>query len=312
MKKIFVAGHRGMVGSAILRNISKKNKIITVDKNKINLLNFEQTLIFFKKNKFDEVYICAAKVGGILANSNYPADFIYENLQIQNNCIISAFKTNVKKLLLLGSSCIYPKKTKIPIKEKYLLTGKLEKTNAAYAIAKIAGIKMCESFNKQYNTDFRAVMPTNLYGPNDNYDPNNSHVLAALLQKILFAKKNNKKIITIWGNGKPKREFLHVDDFAKGCLKIMTISKKKYLNICGDENQFINIGSSKEISIKDLAKLISKIINYRVKFKYDKKKPNGTMRKLMDSTKIHQLKWSPKISLKSGIKLVIKDIISNE
>jgi len=311
MKKIFIAGHKGMVGSAILRNISKKNKIITVDKNKINLLSFEQTLNLFKKNKFDEVYICAAKVGGILANSKYPADFIYENLQIQNNCIISAFKTKVKKLLFLGSSCIYPKKTKIPIKEKYLLTGKLEITNDAYAVAKIAGIKMCESFNKQYNTDYRAVMPTNLYGPNDNYDPNNSHVLAALLQKILFAKKNNKKIITIWGNGKPKREFLHVDDFAKGCLKIMTISKKKYLDICGDENQFINIGSSKEISIKYLAKLISKIINYKGKFKYDIKKPNGTMRKLMDSSKIHQLNWSPKISLKSGIKLIIKDLILN-
>jgi len=190
MKKIFIAGHKGMVGSAILRSISKKNRIFTVDKNKVNLLNFEKTYNYFKKNKFDQVYICAARAGGILANSKFPADFIYENLQIQNNCIVSAFKTKVKKLLFLGSSCIYPKEAKAPIKEINLLTGKLEKTNEAYAIAKIAGIKMCESFNNQYNTDYRAVMPTNLYGPNDNYDISNSHVLASLIKKILFAKKN--------------------------------------------------------------------------------------------------------------------------
>tara|TARA_Y100000768_G_scaffold376610_1_gene348895 strand:- start:622 stop:1572 length:951 start_codon:yes stop_codon:yes gene_type:complete len=312
MKKIFIAGHKGMVGSAILRNISKKNKIFTVEKNKINLLNFEQTYHFFKKNKFDQVYICAAKAGGILANTKYPADFIYENLQIQNNCIVSAFKTKVKKLLFLGSSCIYPKEAKSPIKEKNLLTGKLEKTNEAYAIAKIAGIKMCESFNNQYNTDYRAVMPTNLYGPNDNYDILNSHVLASLIKKILFAKKNKKKIVTIWGNGKAKREFLHVDDLAKACLKIMGISKKKYQEICGNENQFINVGSRKEINIKDLAILISDIVNYKCRFKYDKTKPNGTMRKLIDSSKIHLLNWQAKISIRSGIKLVINDLINNK
>ena len=306
MKKIFIAGHNGMVGSAILRNISKKNKIYVINKEKLNLLNFDSTYRYFKRYKFDHVYICAAKVGGILANSKYPADFIYENLQIQNNCIIAAFKTKVKKLLFLGSSCIYPKKTKIPIKEEYLLNGKLEKTNEAYAVAKIAGIKMCESFNRQFNTDFRAVMPTNLYGPNDNYDPNNSHVLAALIKKILVAKINKKKTVTIWGNGKAKREFLHVDDFAKACMIVMSVSKKKYLNICNNESQFINIGSGKEINVKSLAILISDILNYDGKFKYDRTKPNGTMRKLISSTKIRKLNWKPEISIRSGIKSVIK------
>ena len=298
-----------MVGSAIYRNISKKNKIIVAEKKKLNLLNLEKTNNFFKKHKFDHVYICAAKVGGILANSNYPADFIYDNLQIQNNCIKSAFNTKVKRLLFLGSSCIYPKKVKIPIKEKYLLTGKLEKTNDAYAIAKIAGIKMCQTFNRQYNTDFRAVMPTNLFGPNDNYNPSNSHVLAALIKKILFAKKQNKKKVIIWGNGKPKREFLHVDDFAKASIKVMSISKKNYQNICGEENHFLNVGYGKEINIKDLASLIANISNYKGKFVYDNSMPNGTMTKLIDSSKIFKLGWKPKISLKSGIESIIQELI---
>jgi len=312
MKKIFIAGHKGMVGSAILRNISKKNKIFVVDKRKLNFLDSIKTYNFFNKHKFDHVYLCAAKVGGILANTTYPADFIYENLQVQNNCIISAFRTKVKKLLFLGSSCIYPKEAKIPIKENYFLSGKLEKTNDAYAISKIAGIKMCQSFNKQYNTDYRAVMPTNLYGPNDNYHLINSHVLAALINKILSAKKNKKKTVTIWGDGTPKREFLHVDDFARACLKVMSISKKKYLKACKYENQFINIGSGKEISIKKLALLISEIVNYKGKFVYDKSKPNGTIRKLIDSSKINKLGWRPKISIKLGIKSVIEELMINE
>ena len=309
MKKIFIAGHKGMVGSSIYRNISKKNKVIVAEKKDLNLLNFDKTYNFFKKHKFDHIYICAAKVGGILANSKYPADFIYENLQVQNNCIISAFKTKVKKLLFLGSSCIYPKEAKIPIKEKYLLTGELEKTNDAYAIAKIAGIKMCQSFNKQYNTDFRAVMPTNLFGPNDNYNSSNSHVLAALTKKILTAKKQNKKTVSIWGNGKPKREFLHVDDFANASIKIMSISKKDYKKICGEENHFINVGYGKEINIKDLALLIAEISNYKGKFVYDNSMPNGTMRKLVDSSKMFKLGWKPKISLKSGIESIIRELI---
>ena len=309
MRKIFIAGHKGMVGSAVYRSILKKNRVIVAEKKHLNLLSFEKTYNFFKKHKFDQVYICAAKVGGILANSKYPADFIYENLQIQNNCIVSSFRTKVKKLLFLGSSCIYPREAKIPIKEKYLLSGKLEKTNDAYAVAKISGIKMCESFNKQYNTDFRAVMPTNLYGPNDNYDTSNSHVMAALIKKILNAKKNNKKTVTVWGDGRPKREFLHVDDFAKACFKIMSISKKKYFEICNKENYFINVGSGKEINIKDLAFLIADVVGYEGKFVFDRSKPNGTMRKLIDSSKIFKLKWKPQISLRSGIKLVLQELI---
>mgnify|MGYP000324216970 FL=1 len=307
MAKIFVAGHKGMVGSAIEKKLSKKNSIFTIDKKNLDLINYDQTLNFFKKNKFDYVYICAAKVGGIYSNLKYSADFIYQNLQIQNNCIISSYKTNVKRILFLGSSCIYPKKAKIPIKEDYLLTGSLEKTNEAYAISKIAGIKMCESFNNQYKTDFRAVMPTNLYGPNDNYDELDSHVFAALIKKIFFAKVKNKKKITIWGNGSPKREFLHTDDFADACIKIMKISKKNYFGIVGTNTQFINVGYGKDISIKMLAKLICNIIDYRGKIFYDHSKPNGTFRKLIDSSKIKKINWAPKISLTAGINSIIKE-----
>ena len=306
MAKIFVTGHKGMVGSAIIDKLSKLNKIYTTDKKKLNFLNQKKTLNYFKKNRFDQIYMCAAKVGGIHANSKYSADFIYENLQIQNNCIHAAYKTNVKRILFLGSSCIYPKKSKIPIKESYLLSGKLEETNQAYAIAKIAGLKMCESFNNQYNTDFRAVMPTNLYGPNDNYDDLNSHVLAALIKKIQYAKINNKNKIVIWGNGLAKREFLHTSDFARACIKIMNISKKKYFDLTGKTDQFINIGYGKDISIKDLTKLICNIMKYSGKIEYDKSKPNGTYRKLIDSSKIRKINWSPNISLEEGIKSVLK------
>jgi GDP-L-fucose synthase len=305
MKKIFIAGHKGMVGSVILNKLIKRNKIYTIDKNKLNLIDQNKTLNYFKKNKFDQVYMCAAKVGGIYANSRYSADFIYDNLQIQNNCIISAYKTGVKRILFLGSSCIYPKKSKIPIKENYLLSGKLETTNEAYAIAKIAGLKLCESFNNQYKTDYRTVMPTNLYGPNDNYDDQNSHVLAALIKKIQYAKMNKKKKITVWGDGLSKREFLHSNDFADACIKIMNISKKKYFNLTGKTNQFINIGYGKDITIKALTKLICKIANYNCKIEYDKRKPNGTFRKLIDSSKLKEINWSPKISLEEGIKSIL-------
>ena len=311
MAKILVTGHKGMVGSAIIDKLSKLNKIYTIDKKKLNFLNQEQTLNYFKKNKFDQIYMCAARVGGIYANYKYSADFIYENLQIQNNCIHAAYKTNVKKILFLGSSCIYPKKSKIPIKESYLLSGNLEETNQAYAIAKIAGLKMCESFNNQYNTDFRAVMPTNLYGPNDNYDDLNSHVLAALIKKIRYAKINNEHKIIIWGNGLAKREFLHTNDFARACIKIMNISKNKYFDLTGKTNQFINIGYGKDISIKDLTKLICNIVKYKGKIEYDKSKPSGTYRKLIDSSKIRIINWSPNISLERGIKSVLRIIEKN-
>ena len=305
--KIFIAGHKGMVGSAIINKLSKKNKIFIIDKKKINLLNQEQTLSYFKKNKFDHVYLCAAKVGGIHANSKFSADFIYQNLQIQNNCIYSAYKTSVKRMLFLGSSCIYPKNSNIPIKEDYLLSGKLEETNQGYSIAKIAGLKMCESFNNQYNTDFRAVMPTNLYGPNDNYDDLNSHVLAALIKKVRNAKLENKKKIIVWGNGTPKREFLHTDDLADACIKIMNISKKKYFNLVGKTNQFINIGYGKDISISELTKLICNILDYKGEIEYDESKPNGTYRKLIDSSKLRKINWSPKITLAEGIKSILNN-----
>ena len=311
MKKIFIAGHKGMVGSAILRKLkNKSNKIVIADKKKLNLLNQKSVLSFFKKNKFNEVYLCAAKVGGIHANNTYLADFIYQNLEIQSNLIHSAYLTKVKKLMFLGSSCVYPKKPKIPIKEEYLLTSELENTNEMYAIAKIAGLKMCKAYNAQFKTDFRAIMPTNLYGQNDNYDSLNSHVLAALIKKIVLAKKQNKKSFIVWGTGKPKREFLHVDDLADATVKIMNLSKSKYNKVAGEKFPFINVGSGSDISIKDLAKLISNIVGFKGKMIFDKSKPDGTFRKLMDNTKLRKIKWKPKISLNSGIKKTIEDFKS--
>jgi GDP-L-fucose synthase len=311
MMKIFIGGHKGMVGSAILRKLKNThNKIVVADKKKINLLDQKSVLSFFKKNKFDEVYLCAAKVGGIHANNTYVAEFIYQNLEIQNNFIHSAYLTKVKKLMFLGSSCVYPKKPKIPIKEEYLLTGELESTNEMYAIAKIAGLKMCKAYNSQFKTDFRAIMPTNLYGQNDNYDDLNSHVLAALIKKIVLAKKHNRKSFKVWGTGKPKREFLHVDDLADVTIKIMNLSKSKYNKIAGKKFPFINVGSGSDISIKDLAKLVSKIVGFKGKMIFDKSKPDGTIRKLMDNTKLRRIKWKPKISLKFGIKKTIEDFKS--
>ena len=311
MKKIFIAGHKGMVGSAVFRKLkNNSNKIVIADKKKLNLLNQKSVLSFFKRNKFDEVYLCAAKVGGIHANNTYVADFIYQNLEIQNNLIHSSYLSKVKKLMFLGSSCVYPKKPKIPIKEEYLLTSELENTNEMYAIAKIAGLKMCKAYNAQFKTDFRAVMPTNLYGQNDNYDSLNSHVLAALIKKIVLAKKQNKKSFIVWGTGKPKREFLHVDDLADATVKIMNLSKTKYNKVAGEKFPFINVGSGSDISIKDLAKKISKIVGFKGKMIFDKSKPDGTFRKLMDNTKLRKIKWKPKISLNSGIKKTIEDFKS--
>ena len=308
MKKIFIAGHKGMVGSAIFRKLkNNSNKIVIADKKKLNLLDQKSVLGFFKRNKFDEVYLCAAKVGGIHANNTYVADFIYQNLEIQNNLIHSAYLTRVKKLMFLGSSCVYPKKPKIPIKEEYLLTSELENTNEMYAIAKISGLKMCKAYNSQFKTDFRAVMPTNLYGQNDNYDSLNSHVLAALIKKIVLAKKQNKQSFIVWGTGKPKREFLHVDDLADATVKIMNLSKSKYNKVAGEKFPFINVGSGLDISIKDLAELISRTVGFRGKMIFDKSKPDGTYRKLMDNTKLRKIKWKPKISLNSGIKKTIVD-----
>lgn len=296
--KIYVAGHRGLVGSAIVRNLKNRgftNLIFRTHK-ELDLTNQAAVEKFFQKEKPEYVFLAAAKVGGILANSTYPAEFIYQNLQIQNNIIHNAYQTKVKKLLFLGSSCIYPKHAPQPIKEEYLLTGPLEPTNEAYAIAKIAGIKMCKYYNQQYQTNFLAVMPTNLYGPNDNFDLKTSHVLPALIRKFHEAKIKNAPQVILWGTGSPKREFLHVDDLADACVFLMENYNAT------DIGEFVNIGTGKDISIKELAKIIKEIIGFKGAIKWDTTKPDGTPRKLLDVTRLHNLTWRHKIDLEEGIK----------
>jgi len=305
LKKIFIAGHKGMVGSALVRLLKRKKvKIITKEKKELNLLDQKKVQTFFKNNKIDQVYLAAAKVGGIHANSTYPAEFIYENLMIQNNIIHSAFLSGVKKLLFLGSSCIYPKYAKQPMKEEELLTGKLEPTNEPYALAKIAGIKMCESYNRQYGNshgvDYRCVMPTNLYGPGDNYHSENSHVVPGLIRRFHEAKVNNLKSVTIWGTGLPLREFLHVEDMARASIQIMNFDKKKYYNIIKPMSH-INIGSGKDLTIKELAETIKQIVRFKGKIHFDHEKPDGVLRKFLDCKRINSLAFKPKISLREGL-----------
>ena len=310
---VFVAGSSGMVGSAIVRKL-KQNKsfnLITTRSSELNLLNQNQVKSFFQKNKIDQVYLSAAKVGGILANSSYPADFIYQNLMIQNNTINEAFSSGVKKLLFLGSSCIYPKYATQPMQEECLLSGDLEPTNEPYAIAKIAGIKMCESYNRQYKTDFRSVMPTNLYGINDNYHSTHSHVVPALIRRFHESKISNKDEIKIWGTGQARREFLYVDDMAEACIFLMNLQKDKYDNYVSDMLSHINIGSGSDISIKELAKKIQRIIGFKGKLIFDNTKEDGAPQKLLDISKIKALGWSAKIDLDTGIKIAYDDFIQN-
>jgi GDP-L-fucose synthase len=299
--KICIAGHRGMVGSAILRQLEKKGftNIITRTSKELDLTNQSAVKDLFAKEKPEYVFLAAAKVGGIHANNSFRAEFIYSNLMIQTNVIHSSYENKVKKLLFLGSSCIYPKLAPQPLKEEYLLTGILEHTNEPYAIAKIAGIKMCDAYRAQYGCNFVSVMPTNLFGPNDNYDLNNSHVLPAMLRKFHEAGKNNKPAVELWGTGTPKREFLHVDDCAEACLFLM----EKY-----NEAGPINVGMGDDISIKDLAILIKKITGYKGEMKFDPSKPDGTPRKLLDVAKINSLGWKHKIALEEGIKLVYEEV----
>ena len=311
--KIFVAGHRGMVGSALVSLLKRKKvEIITKEKKELDLLNQKKVQAFFKNNKIDQVYLAAAKVGGIYANNTYPAEFIYENLMIQNNVIHSAFLFGVKKLLFLGSSCIYPKNSKQPMKEEELLTGKLEPTNEPYALAKIVGIKMCDSFNRQYGNshgiDYRCVMPTNLYGPGDNYHPENSHVVPGLIRRFHEAKVNNLKLVTIWGTGSPLREFLHVEDMAQASIRIMNLDKKKYYKIVKPMSH-INIGSGREITINTLAKKIKKIVNFKGDIKFDKTKPNGILRKLNDIRRLNKIGFKFKIDLEQGLRQAYMDFI---
>jgi GDP-L-fucose synthase len=309
---IFIAGHNGMVGSAIFSKLSLINKvnIIVRDKKTLDLTNQNQVKCFFSENKIDQVYLCAAKVGGIHANNSYPADFLYDNLMIQSNVIKSSFDFGIKKLLFLGSSCIYPRITVQPMKEDQLLSGYLEKTNEAYAVAKISGLKLCESINRQYKDlgiDYRSVMPTNLYGPGDNYDLNNSHVIPALIKKIHLAKINDDKIVNVWGDGSPLREFLHVSDLADACIFIMNLDIKKLSNLV-----HINVGSGQELSIKKLAAEISSVIGFKGKIDFDETKPNGTPRKLLDSSVINNLGWFSKISLKQGLINTYKEFLNYE
>ncbi len=298
--KIYVAGHRGMVGSAILRLLQKKgySNLIYKTSQELDLRNQDAVMSFFEQERPEYVFLAAAKVGGIYANNTYRADFLLDNLLIETNVIQASWKYQVKKLLFLGSSCIYPKYAPQPIPEEALLTGALEPTNEPYAIAKIAGIKLCENFRLQYGCNFISAMPTNLYGPNDNYDLQNSHVLPALIRKFHEAKIHHYDKVIVWGDGSPLREFLHVDDLAEACL---------FLMIHYDGLHHINVGSNSEISIKDLALLIKKILNYKGSIEFDTTKPNGTPRKLMDSSKILKLGWKPQIDLKTGIQSVYKD-----
>lgn len=303
--KIYIAGHRGMVGSAIKRKLEKEGftDIVTRTSDALDLRNQQQVADFFEQEKPDYVFLAAAKVGGIVANNTYRAEFLYDNLQIQNNIIHNSYLNEVKKLMFLGSSCIYPKMAPQPLKEDYLLTGILEPTNEPYAIAKIAGIKMCDAYRAQYGCNFISVMPTNLYGYNDNYHPQNSHVLPALIRRFHEAKVNNTPVVTIWGTGSPKREFLFADDLAEACFYLM----QNY-----DEEGLVNVGTGEDISIKDLASLVKYIVGYEGTIDYDATKPDGTPRKLMDVSKLHSKGWKHTIELNDGIKLAYEDFLSNQ
>ena len=302
-KKIWVAGHNGMVGKAIVKILrDRKLNVLTVNKSELDLTDQNKTFNWIKTNKPQAIFIAAAKVGGILTNSLNQSEFLYQNLMIQNNIIRSAAENNVKKLIFLGSSCIYPKEAKQPIKEEALLCKPLEKTNEGYAIAKIAGLKLCSYLFKEHNKDFITIMPTNLYGPNDNFDLSTSHVLAALINKITYAKKNKKDNVEIWGTGKPKRDFLHVNDLADAVCFLA----EKY-----SDSEPINVGSSREISIKELAETIAKLVGWNGTFSFNQSMPDGTMLKKLDTTKINDLGWYPKIDIKTGIKETIKEYEKN-
>ena len=303
--KIFVAGHNGLVGSAIVRKLRENGykNILTITRSKLDLTNQSKVLNFLKRKKPKFIFIAAAKVGGIHSNNTYKAEFIYNNLSIQNNLIHAAYKCNIKDLIFLGSSCVYPKLCKQPIKESYLLSGSLEKTNEPYAIAKIAGIKMCESYNFQFKTNYKCLMPTNTFGPNDSYDVLNSHFLPSLIKKIHDLKKRNKKILVLWGDGSPKREIIFVDDIAEACVFFMNKKVKETL---------INIGTGKDFTIKEYAKLLLKIIypEKKVRIKFDKTKPNGTPRKILNINLAKKYGWVAKTDIKKGIKITYEDYLA--
>jgi GDP-L-fucose synthase len=302
--KIYIAGHNGMVGSAIVKKLREKGfiNIVTRFSSELDLTNQQDVHNFLQNEKPDYVVIAAAKVGGIYANDSYPAEFIYQNLMIEANLIHGSYLAGVNNLLFLGSSCIYPKESLQPIKEEYLLSGHLESTNEPYAIAKIAGIKLCESYNRQYGTDYRSIMPTNLYGPNDNFHPKNSHVIPALIRKFHEAKVNSKPFVEVWGSGKPMREFLHVDDMADASIHIMDIDKKTLESEVDPMLSHINIGTGADIRIKDVAQIVKEVVGFCGEIVFNTKMPDGTKRKLLDISKLDRLGWKPEIPLIDGLK----------
>lgn len=313
-EKIFIAGHRGMVGGAILRALEFQGytNIITRTHKELDLTNQQATNDFFCSEKPDYVFLAAAKVGGIQANNTYRGDFIYQNLMIQSNVIHAAYKNNVKRLLFLGSSCIYPKNAPQPLKEEYLLTGSLEPTNQPYAIAKISGIEMCWSYNRQYNTKFLAVMPTNLYGIGDNYHPENSHVIPGLIRRVHESKINNNSILTVWGSGLPRREFMYSEDMADACIYIMNLNEQQYNSFINEKKApLINIGVGKDITIKELVNSICEVIGYEGEIIFDTTKPDGTMRKLMDISLLSNHGWKAKTDFKHGLELAYNDFLKS-
>jgi len=315
-EKIYVAGHRGMVGQSILRQLIsqgvKRSDIVVRSRNELNLTNQAAVEAFFESERPSQVYLAAAKVGGIQANNVFPAESIYENLMVQANVIHEAQRHGVNRLLFLGSSCIYPKLAPQPMPESALLTGPLEPTNEPYAIAKIAGIKLCESYNRQYGCDFRSIMPSNLYGPGDNYHQENSHVVAALIRRFHEAKLTRAPHITVWGSGTPRREFLYVDDMARASVLIMNLDPADYQKCVQPQMSFINVGSGSDITIAELAQAVSKVIGYEGKIKFDTNKPDGTPRKLMDSSRLLGLGWRPSIKLSEGLRMAYRDFLSSE
>ena len=314
MKKIFVAGHNGMVGSSICRQLQQQSGVEIIMRTRKELDLCDQSAIqdFMKSEKPDEVILAAAKVGGIQANNTYPAEFIYENLQIQNNIIHTSHINNVQKLLFLGSSCIYPRQVQQPMRENTLLTGILEPTNEPYAIAKIAGIKMCESYNRQYGRDYRSVMPTNLYGPGDNYHPENSHVVPALIRRFHEAKKNNLNEVLVWGTGTPKREFLYVDDMAEASLFVHNLDQEIFVAQTQPMLSQINVGTGIDVTIKELALLVKEVVGFDGTIIFDHSKPDGTLRKLMDISLLSKLGWNASTSLKTGLGFSYVDFLSNQ
>lgn len=301
--KIFVAGHRGMVGSAIVRQLKSKgfDNLVTRNRDELDLVNQLAVKNFFESEQVDCVILAAAKVGGIFANNEYSAEFIYQNLMIECNVIHQAFQSGVQHLLFLGSSCIYPKLADQPIVEDALLTGKLEPTNEPYAIAKIAGIKLCESYNRQYGTDYRSVMPTNLYGPNDNFHPEHSHVIPALMRRFHLAKVDNASNVEIWGTGRPRREFLHVDDMAAASIHVLKMDRELYQNNTEPMTSHINVGYGSDVTIRELAELIAQVVGFSGEILFDSSKPDGTMRKLMDIARLNSMGWQPRIDLLEGL-----------